>query len=105
MYLRGAHIKGSPFAVNVTPLIRSNSPGIQGAVRSNLSDSPAIQGAVRSNFSNSPAIQGALRSNLSNSPVIQGAVRSNRSNSRWISWCRNNTGTIVTDLRIYKASD
>ena len=32
--LRGAHIKGSPFAVNVKRLIRSNSPEIQGAVRS-----------------------------------------------------------------------
>ena len=31
--LRGAHIKGSPFAVNVKRL-RSNSPEIQGAVRS-----------------------------------------------------------------------
>ena len=37
--LRGAHIKGSPFAVNVKPLIRSNSPEIQGAVRSRLSSS------------------------------------------------------------------
>ena len=37
--LRGAHIKGSPFAVNVQPLIRSNSPEIQGAVRSSPSSS------------------------------------------------------------------
>ena len=36
--LRGAHIKGSPFAVNVQPLIRSNSE-IQGAVRSSPSSS------------------------------------------------------------------
>ena len=35
--LRGAHIKGSPFAVNVNPLIRSNSPEIQDAVRSSRS--------------------------------------------------------------------
>ena len=35
--LRGAHIKGSPFAVNVQPLIRSNSPEIQGALRSSRS--------------------------------------------------------------------
>ena len=37
--LRGAHIKGSPFAVNVQPLIPSNSPEIQGAVRSSPSSS------------------------------------------------------------------
>ena len=37
--LRGAHIKGSPFAVNVNPLIRSNSPEIQGAMRSSRSRS------------------------------------------------------------------
>ena len=37
--LRGAHIKGSPFAVNVQPLIRSNSPEIQGALRSSRSSS------------------------------------------------------------------
>ena len=40
--LRGAHIKGSPFAVNVKPLIRSNSPAIQGAVSSSRS-SPLAQ--------------------------------------------------------------
>ena len=39
--LRGAHIKGSPFAVNVKPLIRSNSPAIQGAVSSSRSSSLA----------------------------------------------------------------
>ena len=39
--LRGANIKGSPFAVNVKPLIRSNSPEIQGAVRSKRSPSVA----------------------------------------------------------------
>ena len=39
--LRGAHIKGSPFAVNVKPLIRSNSPAIQGAESSSRSSSLA----------------------------------------------------------------
>ena len=66
--LRGAHIKGSPFAVNVKPLICSNSPEIQGAVLSS-----------RSNYS---GMQGALRSSRSNPPEIQGAVRSSRSTSR-----------------------
>ena len=38
MCLRGAHIKGSPFAVNVKPL-PSNSLEIQGAMRSRRSRS------------------------------------------------------------------
>ena len=62
--LRGVHIKGSPFAVNVKPLIRSNSPSIQGAVLPGPSNYSEVERVVRSCHSSSPEIESAYRSSL-----------------------------------------